>query len=102
MESCPEGLHVIHLALDWREALKSGLSGSSAAIGEHVGLSSGRVRQVVRLTNLHPKIVAFLQSLRGKATLRAFPERRLRTISHLPLGQQVNAFQAQFGAEIGF
>ena len=101
MDSCPEGNHIIHLALSWRNAMEVGLVGSCAEIGQRVGLSDGRVRQIVRLANLHPKIVVFLQALKSKAALNAFPERRLRTISPLPLGQQVNAFQAQFGAEMG-
>ena len=101
MESCPEEKHIIHLALNWRGALKAGLVDSCTEIGQRVGLSDGRVRQIVRQANLHSEIVAFLQSLRGKPAVRAFSEHRLRTILPMPLGQQVNAFRLQFGANMG-
>ena len=100
MDSCPEEKHIIHPALNWRKALQAGLVDSCDEIGQHVGLSDGRVRQIVRLAGLHPKIVRFLYALRGKVALKAFSEHRLRTISPLSQGQQVNAFRAQFGAEM--
>ena len=100
MDSCPEEKHIIHLALNWREALKAGLVCSCAEIGQRVGLSGGRIRQIVRLANLHPDIVFFLKSLRSEANLKAFSEHRLRTIFLLPQVQQLDTFRLQFGAEI--
>ena len=64
-DSCPEDRHVVHLAENWQEALAAGLVGSSSAIGQRVGPSDGRVRQIVRLANLHSEIIAFLKSLRS-------------------------------------
>ncbi len=101
MESRPKEKHVIHLALNWREALKAGLVGSCAEIGQRVGLSDGRVRQIVRMADLHPEIVAFLQSLRSESELKAFPERRLRSLSPFPMDRQLDAFRTKFQAEIG-
>jgi len=59
LDGCPAGKHIIHLSLNWAKALESGFVGSCAEIGARVGLTDGRVRQVVRLASLHPKSFDF-------------------------------------------
>jgi hypothetical protein len=44
------GVDLIHLSQNWAYALETGLVASSTEIAEKVGLTSGRVRQIVRLS----------------------------------------------------
>jgi hypothetical protein len=96
MEICPEDRHIIILSQNWEKALKQGLVGSCTEIGERFGLSGGRVRQIVRLSKVHPKIVGVLAGVRGKENLRRFSERRLRTVISLPQSQQLERFEEEF------
>ncbi|MBB5353934.1 hypothetical protein HNR46_004204 [Haloferula luteola] len=48
------GMNLIHLSQNWRQALDCGLVASSAEIAEKVGLSAGRVRQIVRFSSPPP------------------------------------------------
>jgi hypothetical protein len=45
------GVDLIHLSQNWRQALESGLMASSAELATKVGLTSGKVRQIVRLSS---------------------------------------------------
>ena len=101
MKSCPDDQHIIHLAMNWAEALKQGLVGSCAEIGDRLELSDGRVRQIVRLSKMHPRIVDFLSSLCGEGNLKRFSDRRLRSVISVPKDQQLERFQIAFAAKIG-
>ena len=46
------GVDLIHLSQNWAKALETGLVGSSTVIAAKVGLTSGRVRQIVRLSKI--------------------------------------------------
>lgn len=94
--SCPPGKHLIHLSQNWSEALKSGLVGSSTEIAEKVGFTSGRVRQIVRLSRLDPTITEFLFALNGKEALQGFSETSIRRLIGLPREMQVSSFERDF------
>ncbi|MFD2257679.1 hypothetical protein ACFSSA_13430 [Luteolibacter algae] len=100
MKSCPKNRHLIHLSQNWSEALKTGLVGSSSEIAEQCGLTSGRVRQIVRLSGIDPRIAGFLTSLKGKAALKGFSETRIRFIVSLPDEKQVSRFEEEFGVRL--
>ena len=101
METCPDDRHIILLSRNWANALKQGLVVSCDEIGARFGLSGGRVRQIVRLSKLHPTITTFLAGLRGKENLKHFSEHRLRDVIALPRDQQVKRFQEGFSGKIG-
>lgn len=98
---CPEGLHTIHLSENWSEALKAGLVGSSTEISELSGLSSGRVRQIIRMSNMRPEIVSHLKGLHGKKALRKYSQRQVQAISAARLEDQVKLFEEAFSVKLG-
>lgn len=98
---CPEGLHPIHLSENWAEALKSGLAGSSTEISELSGLSSGRVRQIIRMSNMRPEIVSHLKKQSGKKALRKYSQKKVQAISAAKLEDQVKLFEEAFSVRIG-
>ena len=69
-------------------------------IGDRLGLSDGRVRQIVRLSKMHSRIIDFLSSLHGEENLKRFSEHRLRSAISVPKDQQLERFQKAFGLEI--
>ena len=97
MKSCPKGKHIIHLSQNWTQALETGLVGSSADIAKQVGLTPGRVRQILWLATLEPGIADFLASLEGKRALRGLSEKRIRPICSLPYAEQIAEFEGRFG-----
>lgn len=100
MTECPRDRHLIHLSQNWSEALKLGLVESSTEIAEQCGLTSGRVRQIVRLSAIDPRITEFLASLKGKAALRGFSETRIRFIVAMPREEQMSKFEEAFGIRL--
>jgi site-specific DNA recombinase len=94
--ACPPGKHLIHLSQNWRQALETGLVASSTEIAEKCGLTSGRVRQIVRLSGLDPTITEFLAALNGKKALRGFSEPSVRRLVGLPREMQVHRFEKEF------
>ena len=93
LRACEEGKHIIHLALNWAEALRSGLVSSCAEIGDRVGLSNGRVRQIVRLARLNPEIGLRLRALDRSDSLVWVSENRLRRLIPLPWEDQLRQFE---------
>lgn len=100
MTECPPERHLIHLSQNWSKALELGLVESSTELAERCGLSSGRVRQIVRLSGLHPRIGRFLASLEGKAAIKGYSENRIRFIVAMPREEQVKQFEQSFGVEL--
>ena len=101
MKSCPDGRHIVHLSQNWAEALNSGLVGSSADIAKQVGLTPGRVRQILWLAALEPEIRGFLASLEGRRALRGYSEKRIRPIVALSGLEQIEAFENRFEIKLG-
>ena len=96
----PEGKHLIHLSENWSNAVKKGFVASSTEIAEKTGLSSGRVRQIIRLSNLPPEIVAHLKSLQGSKALSGFSENKLRRIIPMKSEDRLKYFESAFGVKI--
>ncbi|MBB5350670.1 hypothetical protein HNR46_000898 [Haloferula luteola] len=94
--ACPPGKHLIHLSQNWSQALQSGLVASSTEIAEKCGVTSGRVRQIVRLSGLAQEITEFLSGLNGQKALRGFSESRIRSLVGLPPDMQVQRFEKEF------
>ena len=101
MRICPDGRHIVHLSQNWAKALYSGLVGSSADIAKQVGLTPGRVRQILWLAGLEPGIRDFLASLEGRRALRRYSEKRIRAILGLSGLEQIEAFEDRFGVKLG-
>ena len=93
--SCPPGRHLIHLAQNWQNALKTGLVGGSSEIAEQCGLSPRRVRQIVQLAQVAPPIAEFLAKLEGRKALRGLSEARIRSILALDQMEQIRQFEAR-------
>ena len=100
MKSCPAGKHIIHLGRNWSDALKTGLVGSSTEIANLCGLTSGRVRQIVRLAGIDQGIVEFLAELDGRTALKGYSEKRIRFIAALPHAEQMERFEREFGVRL--
>ena len=100
MTECPQERHLIHLSQNWSKALELGLVESSTELAERCELSSGRVRQIVRLSGLHPRIGRFLASLEGKRAIKGYSENRIRFIVATPQEEQVKQFEQSFGVEL--
>lgn len=98
---CPEGKHPIHLSENWSNAVKQGFVASSTEISEKTGLSSGRVRQIIRLSNLPPEIVSYLKSVSSVKALKKYSEKRLRSIVSMPPEKKLECFENEFDVKIG-
>jgi len=100
LKVCPKDRHLIHLSLNWSEALTSGSLSSASEIAECCDLSSGRVRQILRLSGIHPEIAEFLMRLRGRKALRGFSEKRIRFILLMPRMEQIECFEWNFNVKL--
>lgn len=100
MKSCPNGRHIVHLSQNWAEALNTGLVGSSGDIAKQVGLTPGRVRQILWLAALEPEIRGFLASLEGRRAITGYSEKRIRPILALSGSEQIEAFEDRFGVRL--
>lgn len=52
--------------------------GSATEIFELSGLSSGKVLQIIRMSNMRPEIVSHLKGLNGKKALRRYSQRTVQ------------------------
>lgn len=85
--------HVLEVAIEWKQQIAMNQHISSADIATQVGLTSGRVRQILRFTNLHlnvQKSILELVRLRGR---KAVPERLLRQLQKALRVEQPKRFE---------
>ena len=61
---------------------------------------AGRVRQIIRLSNLPAEIVAHLKSLQGAKSLKRFSENKLIKIVVMKPEDRLEHFEKDFGVEI--
>jgi len=83
--------HPIFLAICWRELLDSSPALTTREIADDQGISTSRVRQILRLSTLAPGIISELQSMSSKQ-LKRFGETRLRHLVPLSPGDQIRKF----------
>lgn len=86
--------HVIHLALEWREALRADPNLTMAELARQKGLSRARVTQILNLLTLPATIVGDLRDVRTAEDARRFSEHALRNIRLLKSAEeQIAAFR---------
>lgn len=85
--------HILQTALGWKTQILLYQFISSTEIANQVDLSSGRVRQILRLTNLHPDVQSRILNLVKSKGKHAVPERFLRRILKAPKAQQMQRFE---------
>ena len=72
--------HLLEVAMDWKMQMSHNKGLSSSDIANQVGLSSGRVRQILGLNTLDPEVQSLiLEEVREKGRA-AVPERVLRVL----------------------
>mgnify|MGYP005866690051 CR=1 FL=1 len=98
---CPDGRHLVHLSENWSNALNAGLVGSSADIAEQVGLSSSRVRKIIRLKNLPLEVFDYLKGLSDPRAIKKYSEKRLGSIAAKRDADQLKLFEQAFSVKIG-
>ncbi len=86
--------HLLATALEWRKEMASNPHISSADIAKEVGVTAGRVRQILRLTNLHPTIQGDIHALSKSVVRKRYPEMVLRMLIVLPTDQQLERYAA--------
>ena len=73
--------HTIHLALQWKDELKSDSSMTMARIAERNGFSRARVTQIMGFLKLDREIQRRLLDLSEPSAIRYFSERKLRQVT---------------------
>jgi hypothetical protein len=83
--------HAIHLALEWREALRADPNLTMAELARQKGLSRARITQILNILRLPAAIVRRLTGVRTTEEARQFPEHALRTIRRLKSPEEQHA-----------
>lgn len=91
--------HILQIALEWKQQAINCQRFSSSYIAAQVGLSSGRIRQILRLTNLHPDVQNGILNHVESEGKHAFPERLVRQILKAPKAQQMQQFEQYVQAD---
>ena len=86
--------HLLATAIEWKAILAENPHVSSADIAKEVGITAGRVRQILRVTKLHPELQADILSLSKRAARKSYPEVILRQLTVLPVDQQLERYAA--------
>ena len=85
--------HLLETAREWKAqaAHYKGLSSNDIAL--QVGLSSSRVRQILRMNNLSDEIQDYILQVIDEHGITSVPERMLRTIAQEKLHKQLPLFE---------
>ncbi|QYY34823.1 hypothetical protein [Ruficoccus sp. ZRK36] len=89
--------HILQISMEWKQQEAEYQTISSSDIAKQVGLSPGRVRQILRLSNLHPAVQAQTLDLIAQHGKSVVPERLLRHVQRLPLATQFYEFTRLLG-----
>lgn len=88
--------HLLATAVQWRQQLGENPHLGTSVIASQVGVSAMRVRQILRLTKLHPNIQKLILSLPYKEASGSFSERALRELVALPPEEQLARFRMKW------
>lgn len=91
LEQTAEGVHPFRRAIIWRRVLDQNPAMTTRFIAEHQGITPGRVRQILRLAGLAPKIIEWMAAADNE-TLSYFGEARLRSLVPLSPTMQIKQF----------
>jgi hypothetical protein len=72
--------HLLEIAIEWKEQMTENKGLSSSDVALQVGLSSGRVRQILGMNALHPDVQSSILELVRTKGRAAVPERVLRAL----------------------
>jgi site-specific DNA recombinase len=86
--------HVLATALEWKAAMDGDPHVSSNTIAKQVGLTSSRVRQILKLVGLHPKIQQAILTLPSKTAKTRFSDRFLQALVVKSPKVQLEEFEA--------
>jgi hypothetical protein len=93
--------HILATAMEWKAIMDGDVSISSAVVARETGITSGRARQIIRLTRLQPGIQETLLAMPLDKSKAMFPESVLLLISAKPWKTQIEEFgklMKSFGA----
>jgi transcriptional regulator with XRE-family HTH domain len=86
--------HAIHLAIEWRDALRADSNLTMAELARQKGLSRARVTQIFNILKLPAAIIKELSGITDAEEARRFPEHALRKIRLLKSAEeQIAAFR---------
>ncbi|NBB80145.1 MAG: hypothetical protein GVY36_11985 [Verrucomicrobia bacterium] len=89
-----KGKHLLETALDWQAKRALNPHIQTAQVAQEVGVSTGRVRQIMRFAGLHPEIQQAILKMQPKKAKERFPERLLRGWITLDENEQLSQFRA--------
>ncbi|PXA03913.1 hypothetical protein DDZ13_09745 [Coraliomargarita sinensis] len=72
--------HLLEVAMEWKVQISQNEGLSSSGIAAQVGLSSGRVRQILGFSTLHSEVQSSILEQVSKKGRAAVPERVLRAL----------------------
>jgi hypothetical protein len=92
-----KGKHLLETALEWQAKKDANPHIQTAQVAQEVGVSTGRVRQIMRFAGLHPEIQQAILKMQPKKAKERFPERLLRRWVTLDENEQLGQFRAYIG-----
>lgn len=87
-------MHLLATAINLKAILAENPHVSSADIAKEVGITAGRIRQILRFTKLHPEIQADILRLSKRAARKHYPEVILRQLTVLQIDQKMERYAA--------
>lgn len=88
--------HILATTLQWRKQLDENPHLGTRDIASQIGVSVIRIRQILRLSKLHPSIQAYILSLPGKEASPGFSEHALRELVALQPEEQLIRFRQKW------
>lgn len=72
--------HLLHTAIKWRAYVAENRMVTSSVIAKYAKVSSGRVRQILRLNNLDEALKDQILSMESSKSKQFYPESKLRKL----------------------
>jgi hypothetical protein len=89
--------HILATALEWKAVMDGDPYISSGVIAHELKLTPSRIRQILRLTRLHPDIQKRLLEMPLEESLKKFSGRKLKKLSEMPPKAQLEEFFSSLG-----